>query len=84
MVANSPSQTLIVPAIVSLLIFLLTTYVLLPFWRRYRARYAQYLPLDSLSNQTSSLRHRIVNRIAAWRSSSESGVAFASDASSQG
>ncbi len=52
-------QTLIVPAIISLIIFLLSTFVLVPLWRRYRNRYSQYLPLDTISNRTSSLRARI-------------------------
>ncbi|KAJ4024123.1 hypothetical protein NW752_002691 [Fusarium irregulare] len=69
-------KTLVVPAVISLLLFILLTYVLIPLWRRY-ARYSQYLPLDTLSSQTSSLRERITARIAAWRS--DRGVAFASD-----
>ncbi|KAJ4136053.1 hypothetical protein NW768_003661 [Fusarium equiseti] len=69
-------KTLVVPAVISLLLFILLTYVLIPLWRRY-ARYSQYLPLDTLSSQTSSLRERLTARIAAWRSNR--GVAFASD-----
>ncbi|KAH7192295.1 uncharacterized protein B0J16DRAFT_380183 [Fusarium flagelliforme] len=69
-------KTLVVPAVISLLLFILLTYVLIPLWRRY-ARYSQYLPLDTLSSQTSSLRERITARIAAWRSNRD--VAFASD-----
>jgi hypothetical protein len=52
-------QTLIVPAIISLILFLLLTYVIIPVWKRYRARYSQYLPLDSITEQTSSVRQRI-------------------------
>ncbi|KFA77780.1 hypothetical protein S40288_00475 [Stachybotrys chartarum IBT 40288] len=59
-------QTLIVPAVISLLIFLLLTFVLVPVWRHYRARYGQYLPLDAITSQTMSLRHRILNRITQW------------------
>ncbi|KAF4973956.1 hypothetical protein FZEAL_9084 [Fusarium zealandicum] len=73
-------KTLIVPAVISLLLFVLFTYVFIPLWRRY-ARYSQYLPLDSLSSQTSSLFERIASRIAAWRSRRE--VAFASDTGSE-
>ncbi|RGP62005.1 hypothetical protein FSPOR_9560 [Fusarium sporotrichioides] len=69
-------KTLIVPAVISLLLFILLTYVLIPLWRRY-ARYSQYLPLDTLSSHTSSLRERITARVAAWRSNRD--VAFASD-----
>ncbi|CEI68976.1 hypothetical protein FSHL1_011074 [Fusarium sambucinum] len=69
-------KTLIVPAVISLLLFILLTYVLIPLWRRY-ARYSQYLPLDTLSSHTSSLRERITARVAAWRSNRD--VTFASD-----
>ncbi|KAJ4327556.1 hypothetical protein N0V84_001945 [Fusarium piperis] len=65
--STSVIKTLAVPAVVSLILFLLSTYVLIPLWRRY-ARYSQYLPLDSLSSQTLSLRDRITSRISAWRS----------------
>lgn len=57
------------------------TFAVVPVWRRYRNRYSQYLPLDAISNQTSSLRYRITNRLAsltlpsAW--SRERHVAFA-------
>jgi hypothetical protein len=60
------SQTLIVPAVISLIIFLLTTYVLLPLWTRYRQRYSQYIPLDRISNQTQGIRHRVQGYIAQW------------------
>ena len=35
----------------------------MPAWRRYRARYAQYLPIDSISQHTSGLRSRITSRL---------------------
>ncbi|KAF7548403.1 hypothetical protein G7Z17_g7087 [Cylindrodendrum hubeiense] len=57
-------KTLIVPAVISLILFVVLTYVVIPAWRRYRSRYSQYLPLDSLSSQTSSLRQRITSRLA--------------------
>ncbi|RCI07680.1 hypothetical protein L249_5737 [Ophiocordyceps polyrhachis-furcata BCC 54312] len=59
----SAVKTLVVPAVISLVIFLLLSFVLLPVWRRYRSRYGQYLPLNTLSERTSSLRHRIVGRL---------------------
>lgn len=58
-----PSQTLIIPASISLAIFAILTFVVLPIWRRYRNRYSQYLPLDTISDQTASLRHRITSRL---------------------
>lgn len=63
-VLTARPQALFLPAVISLLIFLVLTFVLVPVWRRYRSRYSQYLPLDSISDRTSSLRHRIVGRFA--------------------
>ncbi|TDZ53452.1 hypothetical protein C8034_v007343 [Colletotrichum sidae] len=57
-------KTLIVPAVISLILFLVSTYVLLPLWRKWRNRYSQYLPLDSISSSTISLRQRIQNGLA--------------------
>ncbi|KAH8652166.1 hypothetical protein BX600DRAFT_89212 [Xylariales sp. PMI_506] len=57
-------KTLIIPAVISLILFVLSTYVLIPFWRHYRSRYSQYLPLDSISNHTSSFRSRVQSAIA--------------------
>jgi hypothetical protein len=63
---SHPPQTLIVPAVISLLLFLVSTYVALPLWRRYRQRYSQYLPVDRLSDQTSGFRHRVQSAMAGW------------------
>ena len=41
------------------------SYLLLPFIRRHRHRYDQYLPLDRLSTGTTSLRHRIFDGVLA-------------------
>ncbi|KAI1852857.1 hypothetical protein JX265_009831 [Neoarthrinium moseri] len=60
----SAVKTLIVPAVISLIIFLICTYVLVPLWRQYRQRYSQYLPLDTISDRTSSLRARVQGAIA--------------------
>lgn len=66
-------QTLIIPAVISLLLFLVTTYAIVPVWRRYRNRYGQYLPLETISNQTLSLRARMQGAMtrfvlpSAWR-----------------
>lgn len=57
-------QTLIVPAIIALLVFLLLTYLVIPVWQHYRTRYSHYLPVESLSNHTSSLRERIQGAMA--------------------
>ena len=57
--ANALAKTLIVPAIVSLLLFLVLTFGLFPLWQRYRNRYSQYLPLETISSHTLSLRARV-------------------------
>ncbi|CAN8095457.1 unnamed protein product [Discula destructiva] len=63
----SAFKTLIVPAIIALLVFLVATYVLYPLWARYRSsRYGAYLPLDTITTGTVSLRYRIQNAVAAW------------------
>lgn len=35
----------------------------MPVCRRYRSRYSQYLPIDAISEHTTSLRYRITNRL---------------------
>jgi hypothetical protein len=50
------------------------SYLLVPLWKRYRGRYSNYLPLDTISTQTTSFRQRIQSAIArrllpsSWRS----------------
>ncbi|KAK4156490.1 serine/threonine protein phosphatase [Chaetomidium leptoderma] len=66
-------KTLVIPAIISLILFLGATFVLIPLWQRYRNRYSQYLPLETISNQTLSLRGRMQGAMvrfmapSAWR-----------------
>ena len=55
-----------IPAVISLLLFLVSTYVLIPLWRRYRARYSQYIPLDRISDHTSTIRGRVQDALARW------------------
>ncbi|EPE29871.1 hypothetical protein GLAREA_01031 [Glarea lozoyensis ATCC 20868] len=52
-------KTLIVPAIISLILYLIISYLLVPIWKRYRGRYSNYLPLDTISTQTTSWRQKI-------------------------
>ncbi|KAL7795420.1 hypothetical protein V8C37DRAFT_400910 [Trichoderma ceciliae] len=56
-------KTLVIPAVISLILFLILTFVVVPVWRRYRSRYSQYLPIDTISEHTTSLRYRITNRL---------------------
>ncbi|KAI1827873.1 hypothetical protein F4861DRAFT_292841 [Xylaria intraflava] len=59
-------KTLFIPALISLVLFLVLTYLVLPLWRYYRNRYSQYLPLDSISTRTTSLRIRTQDAIGRW------------------
>ncbi|KAG9239340.1 hypothetical protein BJ875DRAFT_365887 [Amylocarpus encephaloides] len=52
-------KTLVVPAIISLILYLLISFILVPIWKQYRGRYSNYLPLDAISTQTTSMRQRI-------------------------
>ncbi len=56
-------QTVFIPALISLSIYLLLSYAIIPLYRQHRQRYAQYLPLETISQHTSSLRSRISNAI---------------------
>lgn len=62
----SAVKTLIVPAVISLILFITCSYILVPLWRQYQERYSQYLPLESISNHTTSFRVRAQNAIAKW------------------
>ncbi|KAL2152007.1 hypothetical protein VTH82DRAFT_5191 [Thermothelomyces myriococcoides] len=76
-------KTLIVPAVISLILFLVTSFVLVPLWQRYRNRYSQYLPLETISNQTLSLRARLYGLMvrllapSTWRNRATNRVAVA-------
>jgi len=52
------AKTLLIPALISLATYLFLFYAIIPFIRRYRQKYSQYLPLQTLSAHTSSLRER--------------------------
>ncbi|KAI9882938.1 MAG: Processing alpha glucosidase I [Watsoniomyces obsoletus] len=56
-------QTIFVPALISLALYLLLSLVIVPFARSHRHRYDQYLPLDALSTRTMSLRQRIADSL---------------------
>ncbi|KAK2594883.1 hypothetical protein QQS21_007382 [Conoideocrella luteorostrata] len=59
-------KTIFIPAVISLILFLFLTFAVLPIWRRYRNRYSQYLPVDTISNHTSGLRHRVIPQFSRW------------------
>ncbi|OCL14220.1 hypothetical protein AOQ84DRAFT_435833 [Glonium stellatum] len=62
-------KTIFIPALAALIVYLLLNYVILPFVRRHRHRYNQYLPVrsgfESISSGTTSLRHRISDALYA-------------------
>ncbi|KAL3412258.1 hypothetical protein V8F44DRAFT_492757, partial [Aspergillus fumigatus] len=67
------AQTLLIPAVISLALYLLLSFLIVPFFRRYHQRYSQYLPLQAISAHTLSLRDRIADAVmrfflpSAWR-----------------
>ncbi|KAL0943832.1 uncharacterized protein CTRU02_201719 [Colletotrichum truncatum] len=83
-------KTLIIPAVISLILFVASTYVILPLWRKWRSRYSQYLPVDTISASTVSLRHRIQNGIArmmvasTWRRNAHDRLVVATEPSDDG
>jgi hypothetical protein len=64
----------VIPAAIAFLIYLLLSYVVVPLWQRYRGRYSRYIPLDTITTHTTSLRQRfqdILTRLllpSSWRS----------------
>ncbi|KAM0713986.1 hypothetical protein Q7P37_010950 [Cladosporium fusiforme] len=54
-------KILFLPALFAGALYLLLAYLILPLLRTHRARYNQYLPLDSLSSTSHSLRSRASN-----------------------
>ncbi|KZZ96522.1 hypothetical protein AAL_03751 [Moelleriella libera RCEF 2490] len=78
-------KTLFIPAVISLIVFVVLTFAVVPVWRRYQNRYSQYLPLDTLSQRTSGLRHRILHRLStltplsAWRRNRDAAENYATD-----
>lgn len=64
----------------------------MPLWQRYRGRYSRYIPLDTISSRTTSLRQRFQDILlrfllpSVWRSNFQSGrfTTGAQDGSDQG
>ncbi|KAJ5902459.1 hypothetical protein N7495_002987 [Penicillium taxi] len=57
------AKTILVPAIIALTVYLLISFVIIPFFRHYHQRYSQYLPLHTISAHTTSLRDRIADTL---------------------
>lgn len=51
-------QILFVPALVAAFLYFFLAYALLPLIRKHRARYNQYLPLDTITSTSTTLRDR--------------------------
>ncbi|GKZ86493.1 hypothetical protein AnigIFM56816_001724 [Aspergillus niger] len=73
--ATNFAKTIIIPAFISLTLYLLFSFVIIPFFRRYHQRYSQYLPLHTISAHTTTLRDRIADALmrrflsSVWRQS---------------
>ncbi|KAJ6024537.1 hypothetical protein N7540_005334 [Penicillium herquei] len=67
------AKTIFIPASIALSIYLLFSFLIIPFFRRYHQRYSQYLPLHTISAHTRSLRDRIADTVmrlflpSSWR-----------------
>jgi len=72
--------SLLIPAAVSLLLFFMISYIVVPLWQRYRGRYSRYVPLESINTHTSSVRQRVQGLLAGffllsiWRTGYQSSV----------
>ncbi|KAJ5166469.1 uncharacterized protein N7482_005250 [Penicillium canariense] len=71
--AKSLRQTILIPASIALTVYLLFSFLIIPFFRRYHQRYSQYLPLHTISAHTLSLRDRMADAVmrfflpSSWR-----------------
>ncbi|KAI9695573.1 MAG: hypothetical protein M1836_006413 [Candelina mexicana] len=55
-------KTILTPALVSLFLYILSSYVLLPIYRTHRSRYQSYIPLPTnLTTTTDNLRQRLTS-----------------------
>jgi hypothetical protein len=58
--------TILLPALIASILYLLLSVVLIPLWQRYRGRYSRYLPLEAISAQTSTIRERVQDAVGRW------------------
>ncbi|RDI77638.1 hypothetical protein Vi05172_g12373 [Venturia inaequalis] len=64
-------KSLLFPAFLALLLYVLLSWFIIPLYRRHRARYAQYLPvhtnpISSLSSSTQNLRSNITSALLSF------------------
>jgi hypothetical protein len=62
--ANWNLQTVVLPAVIALALYLLLSFIVVPLWQRYHGRYSRYLPLETISAHTHGIRERIQDTIA--------------------
>jgi hypothetical protein len=55
------NQILLIPALTASALYLLLAHLILPLLRKHRARYNQYLPLETISSTSTTLRDRFSN-----------------------
>ncbi|KAM0324134.1 hypothetical protein ACHAQA_008326 [Verticillium albo-atrum] len=78
-------KVLIVPAVISLILFLSLTYILVPLWRKTRERYGQYVPVHAIQSHTLSFGQRVRSGVSGimersiWRRNASQGVAIGDD-----
>ncbi|RBQ85717.1 hypothetical protein VDGD_08377 [Verticillium dahliae] len=83
-------KVLIVPAVISLILFLTLTFVLAPLWRKTRERYGQYVPVHAIQSSTLSFGQSLRSGVSGlmersiWRRNASQGVAIGSDHSDDG
>ncbi|KAJ5936495.1 hypothetical protein N7454_005130 [Penicillium verhagenii] len=70
---SNVAKTILVPASIALSVYLLFSFLIIPFFRRYHQRYSQYLPLHTISAHTLSVRDRMADAVmrcflpSSWR-----------------
>ncbi|KAM0710658.1 hypothetical protein Q7P35_001396 [Cladosporium inversicolor] len=52
------AKILLIPALIATFLYLALAHALIPLLRKHRARYNQYLPLDTISSTSTTLRDR--------------------------
>lgn len=57
---------LLIPAFIATATYLITSFVILPLWARYKNRYTRYLPLDAVSAASTTVRDRIADFVTAY------------------
>ncbi|MCJ1376314.1 hypothetical protein MMC20_007556 [Loxospora ochrophaea] len=62
-------QTILLPPLFAALLYLLTTYLLLPLYRHHRRNHTSYLPLSTPSTARPPLLHRLLSLFSPFPSS---------------